>query len=78
MTAFNYHGRLRRNKLDTGSLQAPRTTGDRNRSQPPTDGLASDTAIPTAEGWTPIGELTPGQRVFDRRGNPVPVAAVCP
>ena len=78
MTSFNYQGKLGGNGLDTGGLQARRTTGDRDRPQPHADGLASDTPIPTAEGWTPIGELTPGQRVFDRRGNPVPVAAVYP
>jgi deoxycytidine triphosphate deaminase len=38
--------------------------------------LALDTPIPTPDGWTVIGELEPGDRVFDARGHPTPVVAV--
>ena len=30
--------------------------------------LASDTEVPTPEGWTTIGDITPGQRLFDEEG----------
>ena len=31
-------------------------------------GLADGTAIPTPEGWTVMGEVNAGQKVFDHRG----------
>ena len=30
--------------------------------------LAGDTDVPTPEGWTTIGDITPGQRLFDEEG----------
>ena len=38
--------------------------------------LALDTPVPTPEGWTMMGELAPGDWVFDLQGHPVPVLAV--
>lgn len=35
--------------------------------------LALDTAVPTPDGWSTIGELQPGDRVFDRSGKPVSI-----
>jgi deoxycytidine triphosphate deaminase len=37
--------------------------------------LAVDTAVPTPEGWTTMGELQPGDWVFDLHGHPIPVLA---
>jgi deoxycytidine triphosphate deaminase len=37
--------------------------------------LAVDTAVPTPEGWATMGELQPGDRVFDVHGHPIPVIA---
>ncbi len=37
--------------------------------------LALDTPIPTPEGWTTMGEVQPGQQVFDERGHPCTVIA---
>ena len=30
--------------------------------------LASDTVIPTPDGWTTLADIRPGERVFDERG----------
>src|SRR3990167_5984985 len=38
--------------------------------------LALDTAIPTPTGWSPLGDLTPGDMVFGRTGYPTAVVAV--
>lgn len=38
--------------------------------------LALDTPIPTPEGWTTMGDLRVGDRVFDENGAPVNVVAV--
>jgi deoxycytidine triphosphate deaminase len=38
--------------------------------------LATDTPIPTPSGWTTMGELQPGDWVFDHLGLPAPVIAV--
>ena len=40
--------------------------------------LALDTLIPTPTGWTTMGEIRPGQQVFDDKGNPTTVVAVSP
>ena len=40
--------------------------------------LALDTPIPTPTGWTTMGEIRPGQQVFDDRGTPTTVVAVSP
>jgi hypothetical protein len=37
--------------------------------------LALDTPIPTCSGWSTMGQLTPGDVVFDRDGQPVTVTA---
>jgi deoxycytidine triphosphate deaminase len=37
--------------------------------------LALDTPVPTPNGWTTMGELQPGDWVFDLRGHPTPVVA---
>ena len=38
--------------------------------------LALDTPVPTPDGWKTMGELEPGDWVFDIRGRPTPVVAV--
>lgn len=38
--------------------------------------LAMDTAIPTPNGWTTMGEIRPGDTVFDERGLPTEVLGV--
>jgi hypothetical protein len=38
--------------------------------------LGVHTLIPTPQGWTTIGRLQPGDRVFDENGQPAPVLAV--
>ena len=38
--------------------------------------LASDTEVPTPEGWTTLGDITPGQEVFDEQGRICTVAEV--
>ena len=40
--------------------------------------LALDTPIPTLRGWTTMGEVRPGQQVFDERGHPCMVIAATP
>ena len=40
--------------------------------------LEDNTPIPTTEGWTPMGEIKVGQRVFDERGQPCTVTGVHP
>ncbi len=40
--------------------------------------LALDTPIPTPSGWSQIGDLAPGDLVFDEAGRPVAVLAVSP
>jgi intein/homing endonuclease len=40
--------------------------------------LALDTPIPTETGWTTIGEIKVGDRLFDERGEPCDVIAVAP
>lgn len=40
--------------------------------------LALDTPIPTPDGWTTMGELYPGDRVFDEQGQPCNVTAITP
>ena len=40
--------------------------------------LALDTPIPTPKGWTTMGEVRPGQQVFDERGHPCMVIAATP
>ena len=40
--------------------------------------LEDNTPIPTTEGWTPMGEIKVGQRVFDERGQPCTVKGVYP
>jgi deoxycytidine triphosphate deaminase len=37
--------------------------------------LALDTPVPTPDGWTTMGELRPGDWVFDLEGHPTPVIA---
>ena len=39
--------------------------------------LASVTRVPIPEGWVPLGDIQPGQEVFDPFGNPCKVTAVC-
>ena len=39
--------------------------------------LSGDTPIPTPEGWVVLQDIEPGQVVFDERGDPCPVIAVC-
>ena len=39
--------------------------------------LAGDTAIPTPEGWIPLDQIAAGRMVFDQRGSPCTVVAVC-
>ena len=41
-------------------------------------GLANRTAIPTPEGWTPMGKVNAGQQVFDHRGRICTVVEVRP
>jgi deoxycytidine triphosphate deaminase len=38
--------------------------------------LALDTPVPTPDGWTTMGELRPGDWVFDLEGHPTPVIRV--
>ena len=38
--------------------------------------LVSDTEVPTPEGWTTLGDITPGQEVFDEQGRICIVAEV--
>ena len=38
--------------------------------------LASDTVIPTPDGWTTLADIRPGERVFDERGQPCTVTQV--
>ena len=38
--------------------------------------LASDTEVPTPEGWTTLGDITPGKEVFDEQGRICTVAEV--
>src|ERR1039458_6656311 len=38
--------------------------------------IALDTPIPTPNGWTTMGDITPGQTVFDESGNQCKVTAV--
>ena len=38
--------------------------------------LVSDTEVPTPEGWTTLGDITPGQEVFDEQGRICMVAEV--
>ena len=40
--------------------------------------LALDTPIPTPDGWTTMGELRPGDRVFDEAGRPCTVTYATP
>jgi DNA segregation ATPase FtsK/SpoIIIE-like protein len=40
--------------------------------------LALDTPIPTPKGWITMGEVRPGQQVFDERGHPCMVIAATP
>ena len=40
--------------------------------------LALDTPVPTPGGWRTMGELQPGDEVFDERGAPTEVVAVTP
>jgi ribosomal protein S27AE len=40
--------------------------------------LALDTPIPTPSGWTTMGDLAPGDRVFDENGVPTEVVGVSP
>jgi phage terminase large subunit GpA len=40
--------------------------------------LALDTPIPTPDGWTMMGEIQPGDAVFDDGGKPVEVTGVSP
>ena len=40
--------------------------------------LDDTTPIPTPEGWTPMGEMKIGQRVFDEQGKPCTVTGVYP
>jgi FtsK/SpoIIIE family/FtsK alpha domain/Ftsk gamma domain/LAGLIDADG-like domain len=40
--------------------------------------LALDTPIPTPQGWTTMGEVQPGQQVFDEHGHPCTVIAATP
>jgi replicative DNA helicase len=40
--------------------------------------LAIDTPIPTPTGWTTMGEIRPGDRVFDEKGSPCGVVYVSP
>jgi deoxycytidine triphosphate deaminase len=40
--------------------------------------LAIDTPIPTPAGWRLMGELRPGDQVFDQDGNPATIAAATP
>lgn len=49
-------------------------------TMPPRHGkaLALDTPVPTPSGWTTMGELRPGDQVFDERGVPCAVVAVSP
>ena len=39
--------------------------------------LSSDTLVPIPGGWVPLGDIQPGQEVFDPFGNPCKVTAVC-
>ena len=39
--------------------------------------LAEDTPIPTLKGWVLLQDIEPGQMVFDERGEPCSVIAVC-
>ncbi len=40
--------------------------------------LALDTPIPTPRGWTTMGEVQPGDEVFDENGRPCTVTAATP
>ncbi len=40
--------------------------------------LALDTPLPTPSGWTTMGDVAPGDWLFDERGQPCPVLAVSP
>ena len=40
--------------------------------------LALDTPIPTPDGWTTMGHIRPGARVFDEGGNPCRVTYISP
>jgi DNA translocase FtsK/SpoIIIE-like protein/LAGLIDADG DNA endonuclease family protein len=40
--------------------------------------LALDTPVPTPRGWTTMGEINPGQEVFDERGHACTVIAATP
>jgi hypothetical protein len=40
--------------------------------------LALDTPLPTPSGWTTMGDVRVGDRLFDERGQPCPVLAVSP
>ena len=66
-----------RRRLDTG-LPSARSNNHDSGPRSTAAGLASDTPIPTTEGWTALGELRPGQRVFDDLGEPREVCAVHP
>ena len=67
--------------IDRAITETLETPGGRLAiSMPPQEGkaLALNTAIATPIGWTTIGELKVGDRVFDRNGDPCRVTWVSP
>ena len=54
-------------QFNTAYIEIPKKNGKQ---------LALDTPIPTPDGWKQMGELCPGDRVFDEKGNPCYVLAV--
>ena len=76
LSTRNNKGIRRRHGLN---IQDPRPNppiADGAKPHSTVGGLASHTAIATTEGWTPMGDLAPGQKVFDERGEPCQVLAV--
>ena len=69
---------LQRRKLDLQAGQAASSIIAAAGKQFATDGLSADTVVPTPDGWSEIGRLHPGQRLFDDSGKEFPVTAVHP
>ena len=70
--------RIQRHKLDPQAGQAADAIVAAAVNHFATDGLSADTVVPTADGWSEMGRLKPGQKLFDDAGNQFPVTAVQP
>ena len=70
--------RPQRHRLDLQAGQAAAAIVAAAGNRFATDGISADTVVPTADGWSEIGLLQPGQKVFDDSGREFPVTAVHP